>query len=172
MQNCLNLRIGNLQELHHLIQTTVLMLLCLCMHISCADSNNRRSSVVNSCTLTIAALAKRFRQQLHIPFAQRFQAHAVRHKHFYITSALIGHEFQQSVEQRRILRKLCLLAIDIHITRTAQKLFDISAQGSHRYESRVSHNAEASANALLDVKALPAKFFRQLQKRRIFHWSL
>ena len=172
MQNCLNLRIGNLQELHHLIQTTILMLLCLCMHIRRTDSNNRRSSVVNSFTLTVAALAQRFRQQLHIPFAQRFQAHAVRHEHFYIASALISHEFEQGVEQRRILCKLCLLAIDIHITRTAQKLLDITAQGSHRYESRVSHNAEASADAFLNIKALPAKFFRQLQKRRIFHWSL
>ena len=94
MQNCLLLRVGNLQELYHLVQTAVLMLLRLRMHIRRANSNNRRSTVVNNLTLTVAALAQRFRQQLHVPFAQGFQAHAVRHEHFYITSALIGHKFQ------------------------------------------------------------------------------
>ena len=72
----------------------VLMLLCLRMHIRRTNRNNRRSTVVNYLTLTVAALAQRFRQQLHVPFAQRFQAHAVRHEHFNIASSLIGHEFQ------------------------------------------------------------------------------
>ena len=98
-------------ELDDFVLRAFLVFLGLGVHVRRADGDDRRAAVVDDVALFVQAFAQGFSQELDVPFGQGFQVIRIGHEDFQVAAVVLaGQEFEDTVEQGRVLPDIRVLA--------------------------------------------------------------
>ena len=154
-------------ELHDLVQSALLMLLRLRVHIRRADGDDGRASVANFLSILVELLAEGFGEELDVPLGDGFQIVAVRHHDLDVAPVLLrGGELERGVEHRRVLPEVVILTRGIHIARTREELLDVKSDARGERQPDLGKDGEPPADAVRHGELLPPHLHRELLEER------
>ena len=156
-------------ELDDFVLRAFLVFLGLGVHVRRTDGNDRRAAVVDDVALFVQAFAQGFSQKLDIPFGQGFQVVRIGHEDFQVAAVVLaGQEFEDAVEQGRVLPDIRILAGVVHVAGAVEELADIEAREGTDDEADFGEDAETAADAIGNVEDGPARFLGQAVEQCFF----
>ena len=156
-------------ELDDFVLRAFLMFLGLGVHVRRADGDDRRAAVVDDVALFVQAFAQGFSQELDVPFGQGFQVIRIGHEDFQVAAVVLaGQEFEDTVEQGRVLPYIRVLAGVVHVAGAVEELTDVKAREGTDDEADFGEDAETAADAIGNVEDGPARFLGQAVEQCFF----
>lgn len=156
-------------ELDDFVLRAFLVFLGLGVHVRRTDGNDRRAAVVDDVALFVQAFAQGFSQELDVPFGQGFRVVRIGHEDFQVAAVVLaGQEFEDAVEQGRVLPDIRILAGVVHVAGAVEELADIEAREGTDDEADFGEDAETAADAIGNVEDGPARFLGQAVEQCFF----
>ena len=154
-------------ELDDFVLRAFLVFLGLGVHVRRTDGDDRRAAVVDDVALFVQAFAQGFSQELDVPFGQGFQVVRIGHEDFQVAAVVLaGQEFEDAVEECRVLPDIRILAGVVHVAGAVEELADIEAREGTDDEADFGEDAETAADAIGNVEDGPARFLGQAVEER------